>query len=540
MSSPLSGLPARLPELAPPIGHASWQKERAQRAALCEGAAQDPRLLPACLAAWSLPPAALRAALSELEPPAAPEIDQLCAWVFAEHETPAGDTVRAEVEWDREACRAIDPAHWGASERRADWGASERRVASLYLLSRLGEELALRERRLPAETVWLADSRDQRAASAWRALLRGPPDLAAGAELRALFGGRVRAAFQGVSVVLGLPSDIGRQHGEAALEQLDLVGIGAHLDLATRVLETTGEPLARLEAVLDDDGRERVASCIAGRESWTQVAGMLGRRCDGLGQGADLVVLLRLVATLQRGQARPHSLGLPGWGVVSANRSRMRGRLRAVAGERPAALGEALAALDAPFARTSAAVSRFAWAWAWREARRGFGFDLGRMLPTPCQVPPPRQAPLQPLGEAEERAVLAFLLVVLGRGCWPDLERWLAGDPGRDLSRTFYRCLEQLPDRVADPQPRGQRARAYLRLVGLLEDDGLEELLPRLRALAGRVAALPAGAALRQRFAEALDEPWRGTGLPMPRHHLSTFRERCLAFLAWGTRAPQG
>lgn len=539
MTSRLGGLPAHLPAPPAPMDRADWLATHARRLALCEAASLDPALLPACLAAWDLPAAAVRALVSPMQAPSSPDIDALCAWAHAPEQAlgPAGEdeAPRAEAEWDRLAsARPLDRA----------WSADERRVAALHLLTRLGEELALRERDLPAKTTWLADPRDARAAAAWRGLLRPEPALEAGPELQALYGGRVRAAFHGVSTVLGLPEELGRQHGEAALEQLDLVVIGAHRELATRVLETSGEPIARLEAALSPAGRAAVAACVAGRDTWARAATLLGRPeqgfSEGLGEGADLVVLLRLVATLERGQARPHSLGLPGWGVVGANRSRVRGRLRAVAGERPEALREAILGLDAPYARTCAAVSRFAWAWAWREARRGFGFDLARMLPAPCTLPPPRQAPLSPLGPDEEQVVLAFLLVVLGRGCWSDLERWLSGDPGRDLSRTFYRCLEQLPDRVADPRPAGQRHRSYQRLVALLEDDGLEELLPRLRGLATLVAGVQGGPGLRERIASTLDAHWRGTGLPMPRHHLSSFQEACAAALAWGTPAARG
>lgn len=504
-----------------PLALAGWLDQRARRVALCHGALAAPALQTSALAAWSLPPASLASLLADWAVPPGPDIDRLCVWVHGDGPA-APPPQAAEVVYDRLAAA-------GTAERA--WSAEDRAVAGLYLLSRLGDELALRERGAPARAEWLPDERDAAAAEVWSLLLGPSPDLRAGARFKTLWGGRVRGAFRGVAAVLGLPEEVGRSHAASALEQLDLVAAGAHQELVGRLIETAGEPVAALDAALTAAGRQRVAACISARGLLRDLGALLPAG-SALQRGADLVAFARLAVHLRAGRARPHELGLPGWGVVVANRSRLRGRLRAIVGEDPAAMAAAVLRLPALHARTAAAVSRFAWAWAWREARDGFAFDLGQMLSAPCQQRAAAAAPLAPLGPLEEPAIVGFLLVVLGRGCWADLEQWVGAGAGRELSRTFYRCLDQLPDRVADPLAADARSRSYERLREHLDDGGILELTPALRALAARVAAVPSGRGLREELQGALAPDWPATGLPMPAHHLARFQLHCAAFLA--------
>lgn len=308
-------------------------------------------------------------------------------------------------------------------------------------------------------------------------------------------------------------------HARAAVEASDALAWGPHTEIAGRVLETAGAPLEALDRTLDEAAREQVGRCVSGRATWREAAEVLGRQ--DLPVGSDLVVAWRLCA--RRDRLEDHGLGPDGWGIVVANRSRMRGRLRAVLRQRPELLWAALTELDALDARTSAALSRHAWAWAWREARRGFSFDLGRLTSSACVIPEVELP--RPLGPGDHEAVLGFLVHALGRGCWEELERWIAGE-GRSLGARFYRVLAGVPEDLADPRV-GERARRYTRLREHLDDGGLEAYAPALQRLGARAALLPSGKALGPALRALLEEH----GVEPPTRGARAYQAALAAFL---------
>ncbi len=484
----------------------SWTAARQQRASLAlAAAAGDPVSAGALLRGWSWSdrPEVVGRLVADLDPADTPLTRRLATWAIA----PDRGLAPSEAERDRTLLAAAEP------------GPPFDRAGALTWLARLGEEVRRREDRAWRERRFAPDSRDAEVEALWHELLRGDFGPDAPRRFATLYADAVRRAYRGVCGALGLPRAVVEQRVAEALEASDGLAWGAPGDLAARVLETTGEPLAALAPVLDGAAAERVQGCIDRRRLWHRLQPLLGPGTtpDLLPVGADLVVASRLIAALNAGTIREHTLGLPGWHVVQANRGRLRGRLRAVLAEHPALLAEALGSLDALHARTDDAVRRHAWAWAWREARTGFGFDPARLRAPACPPPPPEGPPLEPLGPDQEAAVLTWLLAMRGRGQWPALEGWLAGARGRSLGATFYRHLGDAPDVLADPGTAARSNRGYERLREHLQDGGLDAYLPRLQQVARRVAVLSPGRGLLARLAEALQPDWDPALIPLPR-----------------------
>jgi hypothetical protein len=493
-----------------------------ERLLRADAAVDDPTALGALLVPWRLPPFALARLLGPLEVGDSCDVARLVAWAAATEPVAAAEDPLAR-DLRVFATLPAEVSALGVTTAR------ERVVAGVVLLSRLGEELDARERRGRLARRWPAGPRDAAARAAWQALFETGSITEAG-RVAAWWGSIVSGSFLGVAAVLGLPRTMADSLAATAREQLDLVVAGAHLDVAARVVETRGEPIAALTEALGPAAWARIRACVGRRSAWSRVVDTL-RTADAEPsptQVVDAVVLHRLVENLRHGRAPAHPKGLPGWGVVVVNRARMRGRLRAAATLDPGRLAERVLALDALHARTSTTVARFAWDWAWREARTGFGFDPDRLRPPRCTFvdePAPHPAPL---GAEEHAAIRTFLLLAAGRGAWDDLLRWLHGDPGRELGRTFYRCLEALPDTLADPDAPGRR---YERLRLHLVEGGLDTCLPEVQAAARAVLAVSPGRALRQRLETAL-LPWWDDAIQAPRHHLPGFRAGLARLLA--------
>ena len=497
---------------------AGWREEQAERRAAAEAALDGGLPLAELLSAWPLPLTEARAAslLGALDPPQTEDLSQLVAW--AAGEDPDG--------------AAPPPAHTTPRERQ---------ISALTLLSRLGEDYRRREHEAPQARAWRAADSDETLRRCWLELLRGPPDPSVAEPLRKRFMPVVKASFLGVATVLRLPSELGQDLSRRALEQLDLVLPICRAELAAWVVETAGEPVGALEAALGPRPWERVRAAVASRPLWAEVSGVLGLEAT-LSEGVAGVVLRRLCLGLSEGRATPHELGSPGWGVVAANRARIRGRLRVVAAMDLAALAGAVGRLDALTARTADSLGRFSWAWAWREARAGFGLGLDRAGAPPCVIEPPSQEPLCPLGEAEQPALITLLLLVAGRGCWDDLERWVDGESGRDLGRGLYRCLGAAPESLVDPDTLDRRSRRYERLRAWLFDGGLEASQPTLALASARVAGTRIGRTLRAELREALSPWWDERAISFPQHHLPGFREGLLdpRFTSTRQRTPPG
>ncbi len=499
---------------------ARWQRRRVERQALALAAVEGDlvsgsRLLAAW--SWSTHPEAVLELVARVRPADTVDTRRLEAWAWAHAEGSLEGTTEAEL--DRQVLEDVEPA------------SSPSQAGGLVWLARVGEEVRRREDRAWRDVTYGADPRDAPAADLWRELLTGDFGPDAPRNFVRLFGGPVRRAFKGVCDSLRLPPEVVRVRVEEAFEMADGLAWAAPGDLAARVLETVGEPLGALSTALESDSLGRVRTCVRHRRLWRDLEPLLSDEVRGetLGVGADLVVTSRLLVALEAGRVPFHPLGLPGWGVVRANRGRLRGRLRAVLAEHPLALAEALSGLDGLARRTDDAISRHAWAWAWREARTGFGFDPGRLRAPPCAPEATGASMLEPLGPDDESAVLTLLLSLAGRGQWTALEAWLSGAAGRSLGATFYRYLGQAPDCVADPGTEERGNRGYQRLREHLQDEGLQRYLPQLKRVAQRVRAVPRGRGLRERLWNALEPDWRADLMDLPRRGVENICDNLVA-----------
>lgn len=471
--------------------------------------------------------------IAALEVPAGSGATRLVAWALgpAPADPGLGDASEAELDrWVLGRPTTLDP------------DASQRRVAALYLLARLGEELDQRERVAWTTARFPAHPLDGASRDLWRQMLSNEVRLDTGRRLRKLHGGAIRRSFAAVGADLHLPPSVISAHADSAVDALEYLPYGAHLDVAARIVEAAGEPMASLAAVLTPETAATAGACVTGRGAWsaTSVA-LLGESAvladvlpRVLATGIDLHVTLRLIEHLGVEVPAGTSGGLPGWLIVRQNRGKARGRLRAVVGMSPATLSAHLLPLQGLHARSEAAFARYAFDWAWREARAGFSFDMDRMRSPACVVPPPGAPPLAPIPSASEPAVGTTLLSLVARGCWEDLGKWLDGAPSRDLSDAFYRCLKDAPDEVSDPQLPGARARTYHRLRDHLEG-ALDTYRPMLDCVATRIAVLHEGRRLKDELHAALLPDWVAAATPLPQHYLGAIVRNFQIFI--GARA---
>ncbi|NOY27505.1 MAG: hypothetical protein GXP62_16705 [Oligoflexia bacterium] len=510
---------------------ARWLSLRDLRAGLARRAIRRPDAAASLLDAWlwAHRPNVLRTLVGQLRVGDSRQTQALALWAFGDPPQPPPQPM-AQTELDR---LAISAATMGPSIPEFAL-----RAGGLYLLARLGEEIRLRERAAWDHATFPDDPRDAASVALWADIFDRGFDLDVAQRVRSGFGRQVRRSFRGVCLSLGLPPAVADLRAEQAIDALETLSWGAHLDLATRIVETAGEPVHALASALGPPGLAQVAACVRGNATWVQAWTLLLGQGDPdpallspalLAQGVELVVALRLCSALAQGRASEHQLGLPGWGIVVANRSRIRGRLRVVARREPGRVRDALLALPGLHARTAAALSRYAWDWAWREARVGFGFDPDRMRCSACQLPEPAAPPLVPLDDGDRPAVLTLLLSFLGRGCWDDLERWLTGQ-GRGLSAKFYRYLAQIPDQLADPSGGSKRSRGYTRLREHLVDGGLDSYTDALRDVGARVALVPGGRRRKALLHAALGDAWDPAVLPLPAKHVDNFVARLAVF----------
>ena len=499
-----------------------WLARRQKRMALAHRAVEgDLRAAAALLHGWSWAgtPAAVSELVRRARPADTPENRRLEDWALG----PAGAPVKAasEAELDRLVLERVEGARCPTQE------------GALYWLARLGEEVRRREDRAWTTRTYAPDPRDGEVAALWTELLSGDFGPDTPRRFVQIFGGAVRRAVRGVCGALGLPRGIIDLRVSEAMEAADGLAWGAPGDIGARVLETSGEPLSVLAPALGESGVERVEGCVTRRRHWRGLRPLLQGALseDTLPVGGDLVVASRLLVALECGTVTSHPVGLPGWGVVSANRGRLRGRLRAVLAEQPTALVAALRGLDALTSRTTDAVAWHAWAWAWREARSGFGFDPARLGAAPCPPPAPEEPALEPIGPQDEGAVLTLLLSLRGRGQWGALEAWLAGAGGRTLGPTFYRYLGQAPDCLADPGSTDRTHRGYRRLRDHLADGGLEAYREHLERVARRVLVVSRGRGLRARLDQALLPDWRVEAVPLPRRGVEAFCDNLVSLV---------
>lgn len=526
------------------LDSAQYHARRRLRRERARAAAVDPSRAAAALGAWRfvdrLDPGPL---LEGWTPAAGPDADRLVAWMEADDAPLDPGPAEAALDLVRlDRLAAVPPPAASAEDRRA---------AAVYLLARLGEEIARREVEEPRLPV-PRDRRDPEALDLWTRMLGGSIDLTLPRRLREAWGGAVRRSFRAVCDGLRLPASQADYHVEQALDAMEFLPFGAHLDLALRVVEGADEPLSALAALLDPAGAAVAARCVGRREGWLETAlallpgaadevGLAAQLPEAVSVGADLHVFRRLLLNL--GEA-PFAVGgahLPGWRVVANNRGKIRGRLRAVVAAHPGRLLARLRGLEALHRRTDDAVGRWAWDWAWREARAGFTFDVDHLRYASCVVPPAPE-PADELPEGLEPVVLTWLLLTVGRGVYDEVRPWAEEVGTEQLSAKLYRYLKAAPEVLADPRPAdgegAGRNRTYHRLrrhlraqLDIYEIDLLE--------VAMRVAAVPAVRKRGELLRQVLDPPWMSGLVEPPKAFVDDFVEAFQVFLT-RRRPPSG
>jgi hypothetical protein len=412
--------------------------------------------------------------------------------------------------------------------------ASHRAAWRLAELDRLAREIDDRERRTWRRD-WPADpERDAAAAEVWAALFSGNP-WGLRDRCEALWLGTAKRSFAGVLAARELPPEVRSQ----ALDDLQeaffyrLLGTGdstpGWMEIAVRVVETVG-PVIGPASMLSSDGRSAAGACVTQRSGWGRTAASLfadlpdreGRArafAERIEDPEQLETLLDLHVALRFLDQLPDDRAAA-WRLVTQNRGKARGRLRALVSRNPYWL-EGLLALDALQARTQAAVARFAWSWAWQEMSRGFSFDAGRPVTPPCEVLPDA---LAPIADADRPALRTWLLLVVLKGRHGHLERWVRTGGTGDRDSTWARLLTALPAPLKDDDGGYKRVRIHLH-------DRLDDYLAALRSPIEAIAALEPGRTLKQRALEALQPVWNDA-VDLPRSGFPTFVEHARSLRA--------
>ncbi|MCB9743964.1 MAG: hypothetical protein H6740_15295 [Alphaproteobacteria bacterium] len=507
--------------------------------------------------------AALDAADALLHGDSAPARAALGPWRFVGH-TLFDEALCARILEDTPACRpeavalslrplpGLDPgastlrseaAHreWLAAQLPASEEAVSSREAIAATLEGLGfwsQEVERRERAAWTEESYKIDPmRDAVAQGLWRRWFQGRfwEDQE---DWERFLRGAVTRTIAGVVLERGVP-----RHRQAPLVRelreslfMRLVGqdllrrplerrqsaeqLDGFLELAVRTLETAEPgPVDALAEIAGPEVWSWASRCPRARRSFAEALEVFGgpelpephARAERFRREApedprlleallDLQVALRLVRAMEE--------GLDPWSVVTNNRGKARGRLRALLAQaEPAGLEGPLLALDALAARTLTAARRYAWAWARELLRHDLAVDaLGGVTP-PCEPPPPEV----PAMSAEERRALAtWTLLVALKGRLPQLLTWCTQGTS-DKDTTWGRLLsDSLPEALRDPPQPGERQARYSRVraeLALGLDDWTQALVAPLEA----VAAQSPGRDLGARTWAALEPAWDAT-----------------------------
>lgn len=432
---------------------------------------------------------------------------------------------------ERASTRALEdtPLH------RLAWG-----LERLHFLAARVED---RERRRWAVAEHPADpARDAETAGLWAAWLSGNP-WSLRRPWEKLFLPEATRVFRAIAADRKLAPEIARRVIDDLREAFFYRMIGGKgalpgwAELAARVLETA--PPGPLESVLRSlpaADRARLGACAAGRGVWRAsaaaqwrapgeatraalAADALARHPERVEGWMDAHVIRRLILAWASGRAETD------WILVTQNRGRARARARALLAARGAKLAEPLLALDGLFSRTAGALRRLCWGWAYSELARDFAFDLGRPLSARCDAPAADRP--APLDDRAQRALGAWLLLVVLKGRLGHLQRWVADGRTGDRDSTWGRLLsDELPPCLRDTADEVH----YLRLRGALSG-GLPAALRALSEPLAAVVALPAGRGLRAAF-EARFRPSWPEDLPFPRAGFPTFQRHAAAALA--------
>lgn len=396
------------------------------------------------------------------------------------------------------------------------------RAGQIAWLDWLGAEVDDRER-ASWRRPWTPTEHDTPAAAIWAGLVQGHP-WAVRAQCEALWLPLVDRVFAGVLTSRDVPRDVIERVRRDLRDAFFLRLLGPEhpgwRELAVRVLET----VAPLDGPAEQlgEGVEAAGTCIASRRGWAStVASVLPTLPDREGRSVraaswvqqpgrleallDLHVVLRLLE-------RAPSDASTAWRIVTQNRGKARGRLRALAVEQADLSG--VLTLDALAERTDVALARWAWAWAWQELAHDFSFNGDRALSSPCGA---TIELLEPVDDDGADALGVWVLLVILKGRADHLRRWVHDGGTGDRDSTWARLQADLPRELKDPDGGYRRVRIHLH-------DTLEAIEASWRPLMRELADLKPGRTLKKAFLARLEPVWH-TAIPLPRSGFPTFRD---------------
>jgi len=519
-----SGTVGSLPLLVEPerrMSRAEWTEQREERRVFALSLPDPPTVFRSWAFADHSPLVTVASRALRLQEPA-PSPASLS---LALAPTPLGPELSATRRVHESSLTRLEPVP-NDSAHRAAWRIAE--------LDRLGREIEDRERRSWVREWPVDATRDADAAEVWAALFSGNP-WGLRDRCEELWLATATRSFSGVLAARDLPSEVRSQVLSDLREAFfyRLLGDGhstpGWAELAVRVLETIG-PVIGPASTLSQQSRSLAGQCVTSRAGWARTtAALFATLPDREGRAtavaelfhdpATFEAVLDLHVALRFLQALPDDRRAS-WRLVTQNRGKARGRLRALVSADRYWLS-ALLAVDSLHARTQAAVARFAWSWAWQEMSRGFSFDAGRATTPPCRSLPPG---LPPLTDDSASALPTWVLLVLLKGRWAHLERWVRTGGTGDRDSTWARLLKDLPDRVGDPDGGYKRVRIHLNreLVRYLEANQ-----PVLQAL----SVLPIDRRLKNRVLARIEPSWHPE-IALPRSGFPTFVENARRALA--------
>ncbi len=347
-----------------------------------------------------------------------------------------------------------------------------------------------------------------------------------------------RSVFRALFAKRGAPAAdwrrVAADHQDAFFYQFYLpTPVPGWAEIAVRVLEDAGVPLAGLAAHLPDEAREAAGEAIACRGSMRATARRLYPDCDWITAGhrlaaatradpatldaaLDVHLALRLMDRWSKGERIDREEPLT---ILRTNYGIARARLRALVAANVEGVRDALLRLPALAARTDQAIRWYSRDWASREFP-GFSFRAAPVDP-PCTYRTPARPPYTEDETSQVRVAIATLLLKCTRMV-DDLPIWArCGRLGRK-DATWSLWLSSLPDPLQDPPRPGRSHRTRYRLRAHLDDDLCAiytELLPSFR----RISLLDPAPTSWADFEASLTPIWHDAIPFPPRNYASKY-----------------
>lgn len=464
------------------------------------------------------------------------------AWAFADdpalvaraHQALLASTPAATPAWLLAAAPATPAPDQTRRQHVLPLGtevAEQGRAGQIAWLDWLGSEVDDRERRSWAQAYDAVPADDAADAAIWAGLIHGSPwGVRDACEARWL--PIVERVFLGVLAGRELPVDVRHRVIADLREAFFFRLLGPEnpgwRDIAVRVLETVA-PLVGPGTALGAAARKEAGGCLSRRGGWAQtLQHLLPDAPDREGRAVvatrwfedptrlealiDLHVVLRLI------ERQPADLDTA-WRIVTQNRGKARGRLRALLGS--TRRWDGLFALDGLSRRTDAALARYAWSWAWQELAHDFSFDASRTVTPPCE---PQDDGFEPLTHDGADALDTWVLLVLLKGRLPHLQLWVRTGGTGDRDSTWARLQQQLPGDLRSPDQGYKRVRIHLA-------DHLDPILGEWSSTLVALLQITPGRHLKEAFLTVLRQRWH-PAIELPRSGFPTFQDHIRAAIA--------